>query len=207
MIKNQSIWQIIVVLMLLASCASANKEEISLAEVRDKANASHEVDQQFTAERLARGNLIAFESRAKEKLADFFNYMGLISDPKYDVTFKSHASNLAEELFIDFETKIPTEGQEYLTVQEFIKNHFDAIYGQREFKINSIEVSQQLQPIENKEHYRGVLSFDVSVIAPLNITPTTYKGEIGFSALKVDKSFGKDTRRVWEVLLGEGPMY
>ena len=202
--KNKICW---LALAILASCATANKEEIALAESPEKADVSLEIDRQFSAQRLGRGSLIAFESRAKEKLVDFFNYLDLVSDPKYDLAFKTHAMNLAEELFIDFNAPITGFGEQYPTARQVLQGHLEGNYGEREFVVISIEISQELQSTQNQEFYNGLLSYDVNIREPGKPGLKALRGDIPFNALKVDKSFGDTSRRVWEVLLGESPVY
>lgn len=192
----------LMMMIAIASCAVANKEDMANIENLEKIDDSYEVDAQFTAEKLERGNLIAFESRAKEKLADFFNYLTIISDPEYDDAFKSHAMVLASDLFTNNQILFPLAGEgAILSIEEILDNHLKGTYGKRQYDVISVTISKKLENSEN-DGYIGALSFHVSM-KQKDEPGSTSEGQIDMHAMKVDKHFGQTKRSVWEVFLGQ----
>ena len=199
---NISHWLLLLMVLVMASCAVANKEDMAMVESMEKIDPSYEVDKQFSAEQLGRGNLIAFESRAKEKLIDFFNYLTIISDPKYDDAFKSHAVNLASDLFVNTDVDMAIlDAENEIKVQQLLDNHLNGQYGQRRYEVISVEIADKLTTTTSG-NYNGTLSFDISVTSN-NHSVLKNKGEITIKAMKIEKYFGQDKRSVWEVFLGE----
>lgn len=190
---------LIVVLYILSSCAAANKEEQVV--FRESLDASLEVDEQFSSEQLERGNLVAFESRAKEKLLDFFNYLALIADPNYDTAFKNHAINLASELFVDDNAQFPIHNDSLSeSVDKILNDHLeDKMYGVK-YKVRTVNVLDKLSTIDSAG-YSGMLEF-TTVVKQKNQPDHSYTGQVAIKAIKIEKYFGKDKREVWEVFLG-----
>ncbi|MEL7001284.1 MAG: hypothetical protein AAFN93_00980 [Bacteroidota bacterium] len=190
---------LLVLAFVLASCSATNKENIVSVEAPEKLDQDSEVDRQFSAEQLGRGNLIAFESRAKEKLVDFFNYLAIIADSEYDTAFRTHSVDLALDLFVDDSVRFSI-GEELTTVGELTRNHFEGKYSKRKYEVQFVEVTHELKAT-GQEGYTGVLEFELSVITT-DQNDFVEKRSLAIEAMKIQKSFGQDKRAVWEVLLG-----
>jgi hypothetical protein len=180
----------------------------SMDEVVKETPARETLEQTFEADTLTAGQLTAFQQRGAEKLADFINYMELISNKTYDGRLRLELGKQAEALFADPTAWIAIsindkKEKKQLTafLDDFYKNEYDSI----KVKTDSV-VMQQPERADKGGIYKGTVSEKVSVMGYKNkkiVFSSTGLREATTLILKMEKNFGGDKKMVWEVMLGE----
>lgn len=142
---------------------------------------------------LTRKNLGAFESRAVEKLEDYADYLGMVSDSVLDDSFREQARENLFGLFLEgtapestSPTDFPGDGFAKLT-----------------FLIDSVMVLHPLE-IENGKDYRGRLQYrfhTLGIQAADTILLRSSIEEMEMVLQKRSKEFGEKRLQVWEVQL------
>jgi hypothetical protein len=158
---------------------------------------------------LSEQTLKAFEIKAEEKLADFVDYLGILSDRAMDESFKEHAQEMILDLFISDTVHILFAGTGLQKVKEVSLNEFltkssGSASGNYRFRFDSVFLSEPLHRV-NDVSYQGSLSFTVRSEEsgpnfPLNSNAGRKK--VSIIAVKVQKQIGRDTLQVWKIFLG-----
>jgi hypothetical protein len=155
-------------------------------------------------------DLSGYEGRAMQKIDELAGYIEIISNKDYDPTFREHALTLAKKLFYDKEIQI-SNSDKYLSNLNILAldDYLNAVLKTSYTKI-IVELSNR-QYIENlsqdkSESYSGKLLFDQTNYYYKNKeiqNKSTEKKEVEIILVKTDKSFGKKTKSVWNVFLGD----
>ena len=151
------------------------------------------VNEDLVAPALTRRNLEAFESRAVEKLEDYADYLGMVSDAGLDSSFREQARENLFGLFLEGEAPestitlgIPGDGFTKLA-----------------FMIDSVKVLVPLEK-ENKKNYQGRLRYRFHTLG-IHLADTiliqSSHEEMGMVLQKRNKEFGEKRLQVWEVRL------
>ena len=142
---------------------------------------------------LTRRNLEAFESRAMEKLGDYADLLGMVSDTGLAFSFYDLARRNLEELFIGGQVpEIPFPAD--LTTE---------VFASMAFVIDSVSVEQPLTRVEG-ESYRGRLRYrfrGFGIHPPDTALLFADEGNMGMALNRRSKEFGDKRLQVWEVLL------
>lgn len=190
------------------SCDSPNPEDTTSIEV-ELGKTKDSIKDEFESEDLSRKTLRAFETKAKEKLVDFSDYLNLYAGHSLDDTMKNQVRQAISELFISDSIIInmkalPEANVNNLKLNAFLTSDIFAIYDSVGFRIDSVEVVNHLSRKADFS-YAGILKFTQSTdvfLSPDNSKIITAHKTVDFSAVKVNRTFGADTLQIWKVLLG-----
>jgi hypothetical protein len=185
----------------LSACASiSNNEETSFRRLPMDDHKEVVIESQFTAEVPSSISLNAFERRAMEKLKDFSDYLGIISDQSYDVEFRQKAVVQARSMFIDH-SKIRFERYGAQKIDIFLSN-LQENAEKSKIIISNIALGEPLKETV-AALYEGSLIFDFYMISN-DGTPMADKHSMKaeFFLIKTSKLFGTTQKVVWEIFLG-----
>lgn len=185
--------------VVVSACASISSEEVNFNKVSIEEPKDLSLEDQFVAEEITPDQLKAFETRAIEKLKDFADYILILSDSTYAEGFRANAETQASKLFIELSEINLFDEQNNLTVENFLSTI-------KELKISRLEIIEPniLQPLHftTKDHYKGLLSFKISISGDQFSNPSQTK-TADFFLMKKQKSFGTHDMMVWEISLGD----
>ena len=170
------------------------EEEISPERrIEERLENLRSVNEDLVAPALTRRNLEAFESRAVEKLEDYADYLGMVSDSGLDFSFREQARENLFWLFLEgtapespHPTDIPGDG-----------------FAKLAFMIDSVQVLDPLEK-ENGKNYRGRLRYHfhtLGIHAADTILLRSSQEEMGMVLQKRSKEFGDKRLQVWAVQL------
>lgn len=177
-------------------------EENQIASIKDTIRDVFETG--FPDEHLLR----AYEESAKQRLADFADYLKISSDSSVDIVFRKQAAEMAGKLFkspsadVSLWVRFPKPGR--MSIDSLLLVSLGG-------RINSYMIPVQTAihlplKMESDSVYQGSLLFYPQQNKFVgNDTPETGKSPliIEVYALKKVKHFGKESLTVWEVLLGD----
>ncbi len=147
----------------------------------------------FTAPVVNEPQIGTFQKRSVQKLKDFYNYLTIISNPKFDKTLRENAKTQAKQLFYGEDCRV--NGKKVGDLIDSCFNMTKAV----EWKAEDISVSQEMTPSASDSSaggYRGELSFKESC---KGATVKLKKAQIVLS--KSEKMFGESKREVWIVFI------
>jgi hypothetical protein len=165
------------------------------------------LEKDFTSNNLSNNRLETFELRAKQKVGDFINYLEIISDKSYDLSFREYAIETALKLFSskncmvnDFD--INTGEQKLFNIKQYLLMFFKSKYSKINTKTENISIVNHLE--NNNSVYVGTITYSQNITGHSNtetvIDKTSIK-KIGITLKKVEKKFGNHKKNVWEVML------
>lgn len=156
-----------------------------------------QIDRQFTANTLSAERLHGFEARGQDKIQEFGEYVGLISDPNTPAEWRKHAAEMALGCFLDPKTELQgLDNKKKQSLSQFL-GYLQQKNSPQSWSIEGIQTEKPLQG--EGAGYRGRLTFRL----------TQKKGGQSkhFSAeiwlVKLEKAFGKQKQEVWELRLGK----
>lgn len=163
----------------------------------------------FETDSLTTEQLQVFQQRAQQKLQDFINYVEIISNKSYNAELRDVAKQQIKNLFTDSTVliNIPITKTQKIpcTVTEFLNEVKVSDYDSIKVKTDSVVLSQ---PAKSKEgmKYIGTITGKVSIDGFKNgetifNSSSIQKAETNIS--KTKKQFGKESKMVWTVTLGE----
>ena len=180
-----NILPLFILYLLLSSKSCDSNEQSNSRRENDKATQARDsITSVFESANLDQAELRAFEVTARLKLNDLSDYVNILNDSSAGKAFKLKAGKMARGLFIPGKT-IP-EGLSGLV-------------------LDSIMISRPLERL-NDSIYSGQLSIISRHPVPAagsRSSPGAGCLTVDIFALKQGKVFGKDTIRVWNVLLGD----
>jgi hypothetical protein len=150
----------------------------------------------FTSKKLSAEELAAFEQRAEQKLKDFYNYLEVISNPKYDKKLREDARKQAMELFVGGEKSV-IGGK---TIDGFLDSCMNVRSGTLPLSVTEINITKGFNgsnPI-NPAIYNGTISFSIPRVQG---SPEKHQADI--MLIKTEKLFGTEKKLVWTVYLVE----
>jgi hypothetical protein len=199
---------LIVSVCLLVSCNNASREEMELGDVEAKALKEEMLEEAFESDSLSREQLHAFQQRGQQKLDDFIDYTGIISNKTFNKEMRLAAQQQMMKLFIDtivnIEAGISEAQEKRRPLFEFAEEVYNSKYDSVKIKVLYVKVKEPEQ--KEKGLYQGSVTADVSIKRFLGgkdvfSTMATFKAETVIQ--QVQKQFGADSSRVWTVMLGE----
>ena len=175
---------ILVYFIVSAKSCDNNEQFTRQSEQKQALQARDSITSAFEKDTLSETSLRAFEVTAQLKLNDLADYIKILNDSSADKAFKEKAGEMAAALIIPGK-KVPG----------FLSGVI----------VDSVRVSRALQRM-NDSMYSGQLSFTIqpshSFKSKRDI-PKVKTKIVDIFTLKQEKVFGKDTIRVWNVLLGD----
>lgn len=189
---------LILFIALASSACAISKKENDRAEKQIKAETIS--DNILLNDSISSAHLKYFEDRAIQKLIDFYDYLNMLGHENYNETIIKEVRSSAENLFFDIRQDIApykTSNDEMIkrTIDELLKENIGE-NALPELDILNVEITENLK-IVNGSYFIGQLIFDIrDKEAALIITK---KGQ--FSLRKMEKKFGDENLKIWEVFL------
>ena len=175
--------------LILFSCGRSMQEKETVSAKEDStlsfenARKNDEPEMSFLSDTLNEKQKELFGKRAIQKLEDYYGYMEIISNKKYNTTLRDHARSLAKELFLDKENII--------LAPDSIANAQDSLC----VTIYNIAISSSPQSM-NDSIYKGKVVFEEQIGANAKQTRSR-----GFIIKKIRKNFGSEQNFIWETYL------
>ena len=155
-------------------------------------------------------NLIGFEGRAIQKTQDFADYLEIISNKHYDISLRKHTASLVLKLFNENSTQISNNDDnissfKVLDVQDYVDNFLNTEYTKIVVEITDFNYIENLRS-NKSDAYTGKLEFVQTnkYFNKDNISDEKSEHkEVEIILVKTTKEFGKKSKDVWNVFLGE----
>jgi hypothetical protein len=189
--------------MVLVAPSCEDEEETVRKEVALMEETRKEIRKEFESEYLTEASLFAYETSARQKLIDFYDYLNILSDTLQSPEFRQKASEMILKKFIstplvlnftDSDTK-----PKKVSITRFVESLLNNQIFIPEVSVDSIYVLEPLHRIETLK-YTGKLGFKQNI---LNAPETGTKDRTAdFYLEKEIKTFGRDTLNVWNIRLG-----
>jgi hypothetical protein len=197
--------------ILLCSKGCNDRNEITSQQEAATVNQTRDsIISKFSSDIIPEASLRAFEETGKQKLADFADYFGLMSDKSLDTSFRKQAAKMIRELFygedLQFQLTLPGNPEtEMVSLNAMVMGDFLSKYQKPELILDSVRVTAPLH-LDRSSGYTGKLSFrqgftGISEKDQIFINPTPK--EVILHLNKHPKQFGSDVRDVWELSLGQ----
>lgn len=172
-----------------------NAEEAT-EEAMDEPEMATESDMRLPLEQLN-----AFEIRTMQKLEDYADYFGIISNREYDKSLRKHAVELVVSSFVEDASvkNLLLEGEE-MDMNSFFKAMSRNKFGTMTMGIKNIRIAQPLILLDEQRH-KGVLTFEQHLSMEDGSTVTSTK-QVDIWLIRTEKSFGDDLQWIWEPRLG-----
>lgn len=175
---------VILYLLLSAKSCDNNEQDSRLMERSDAAKARDSITSVFGTGDLDQASLRAFEITAKLKLNDLADYLKIINDSTADKSFKDKAHEMATLLFLPGKhvpAYKPGVVFDSVMVKDPLQRKCDTLYsGQLNFTLRFAGSDAK----EKKNTLVQTKTIDIFTV-------------------KREKIFGRDTVKVWNVLLGD----
>lgn len=165
------------------SQASETKSEVAPAAAMASWQSS------FTSETLSDADVQGFEVRAEQKVKDFYNYVAIVSDAKYDIKLRQDARKQALDIFSSGTCTMDNES--ITAFLDSCMNMKQAISVQ----LGDVKVKQNLTLQSGNKEYNGTLECTVT---NAGISKTKI---ISVSLYKKAKQFGSEQEMVWTVFI------
>ncbi|MDX2442785.1 MAG: hypothetical protein QNK30_03185 [Bacteroidales bacterium] len=187
-------------------------EEIILDEetvVNARKDIIEEIEKEFEASALQEDQLLAFEERGKDKLQDLADYLNILSNKDFDVSFRNQARKMIMVQFIE-ESQVDSEllglpdDPDY-NLFDFLDEINTMEYGETRFVVNEIRITDSLE-ISESGVYSGSISFSRKVFGKTgqdSLLISSGDDKIDIILQRAQKVFGNDTLNVWGVKFGD----
>lgn len=167
-----------------------------------------EIEKEFEAPELQGDQLFAFEERAKDKLLDLADYLNILANKKYDISFRNQARRMILDQFIENSqvrsNLIGVPGDTDNSITEFLNEINKMEYEETHFEVSEINIAESWDLSETGA-YRGTISFSGIVFGKTgqdSILISSGKDKIDLFLSRTKKVFGYDTLDVWGVKFG-----
>lgn len=196
-------------LLVIGAPSCLDEEEMARQEQADLEDVREDIRNKFETEYLTEASLYAFETTAKQKLADLFDYIQIMTDTSLDMSFRIKAGEMINNTF-KFESVIvqlfeyDKKSAKELTVNLLVSMGLENKLPIFPFSIDSISIYKPLQRIDNSTYF-GILRFSQNLTDSSNSDQLikSIKRFSDFYVVKENKVFGTDSLNVWNVRLGE----
>jgi len=194
--------------MLLGAPSCVDEEEIARQEEEALEEVREGIRDEFEAEYLTEANLYAYETAAKQKLADLTDYIQVLTDTTKDFSFRQKAGEMIQNLFHSKNDKVELGLQkrstEDLLIGDLIEKGLANKIPNLHFSIDSIQIHEPLRRTDNST-YTGILQFsqNFTEISTPEQPLKSISRNAEFFVIKEFKAFGTDTLWVWNVKLGD----
>jgi hypothetical protein len=162
------------------------------------------IRQEFESNDLSQTELAAFESSARQKLADFADFLKIIADTALDITVRQQAGEMATGIFISAGIPLhiyPSISEKEIRLSDLIKGLLDGNIRLNPFKTDSLEVMEVLHHTGQSE-YLGSLTFNLIITDDSGFNRSSIRKITRYHLKKENKVFGTDTLHIWNARLG-----
>ena len=198
-----------IILALFILCAPSCEDEQALTNREETiiSNEKKEIREEFESGYLMEASLFAYETKAKQKLNDFYDYLKIVSDTSLNMSFRIKAGEMISHIFvtgiIQLGIEEQVEGQDYgvkMVIKKGLNNELRIL----NFTIDSVQMYEVLQRTGNMT-YEGKLIFfqNYSLVENPEVIVKSVKRNADFYLMKEAKNFDSDTLIVWNVKLGK----
>ena len=187
----------LLVILFVAGCASAYRENSADEVLAEAVPTEAELEDQLTRDQLSEAQLDAFEIRAQQKLRDLIDYLAIAADSSLDSTFRQEAVQQAEALLTP-PPMLVRESEARSTAKPLSASPLpDRLVRIPTTAVTALAIQQPLSP-EGSGQYRGTLSFSAPAA---DGDEGTTQHEATMVLQKIEKRFGDEVELVWEVFL------
>ena len=191
-------------LMLKAESCSDGSEMTSQEKYVDQK--TRQIKSQFQAETLRDFELADFEKSSKQKLADFADYLKILTDSSLQQPFREKAAEMVQEIFISDSIIVsicasPGKIIEY-GIGQLVQKGLNNEIGSVQIQYDSIRFEQSFQ-WNGLNHYFAEMSFIQRTSGPDDdqSLKRSMKGKMNARIIKENKIFGSDTLSIWVLKL------
>lgn len=194
---------ILTIITLICSYCGPQKSKKQILHEKMVQDSTAAIFQNFTTDSLSSSTIKAFESRAIQKISDLRDYFSILSDTSLDATFKQQAKVMALKLFISNKCTLPnpfSTGKDEIKILSLLDSL--KLGHEPNFRLiaNRVEIAEHAQKIERV--YKGSLIFNLRFVGNDVCFQDETSVQCSFSIKKTRKSFGSETKFIWEVFLG-----
>ena len=201
------IFAFLYILLCSKSCNQAEQSEAA-REKRGIESSIKSITAHFTADTLSMETLNGFEETAKIKIADFFDYLNILSDTNTAPGFKAQIRKIILDLFRSTDCTIKFyrfKGNKGETVGIYQLVDSSSVFPDylKGLKPDSFWIINDLQAIDDST-CSGQLGFLLRTVVqyPNSENEKLLNGTIEYKVLKRQKEFGGEKLKVWNVFLG-----
>ncbi|NOQ74707.1 MAG: hypothetical protein GQ574_22025 [Crocinitomix sp.] len=171
-------------------------------------NMGTNLENDFSKSKLGAENVAAFETRAKQKVEDFCNYIQLISNKNFDTKFRQHSQKSALSLFNSdqcvINDSIVTGVDSLVTISNFLDAVYATHFQQIEGQASQIVLQDDLTLTESGD-YAGTITYVQTLTcydeAGTIIETVIENKTVGVTLNRKTKSFGTTEKIIWVVAL------
>ena len=197
MIHRNLLWISLLVILFVAGCASAYRENSADEVLAEAVPTEAELEDQLTRDRLSEAQLDAFEIRAQQKLRDLIDYLAIAADSSLDSTFRQEAVRQAEALLAP-SPMLVRESEARSTAKPLSSSPLpNRLVRIPIAAVTTLTIQQPLSP-DGANQYQGTLSFSAPAA---DGDEGTTQHEATMVLQKIEKRFGDEVELVWEVFL------
>jgi hypothetical protein len=196
------------ILLCSKGCDSAVETDEEKNNIRTE-NIEDSIRTEFQSGSLSPGSLKAFETMAKQKVADFADYLQILRDTSVADAFRKKTQEMILGLFVNGSSLLHFSGpgniQQDFPVSNFITDVAILSYIPSNLNFDSIKTIQPLHKVSDTL-YSGILHFPLTLAGRKAERPSAGKPSsctVDVVVLPHNKIFGKDTLKVWTVFLGK----
>ena len=197
--------------ILLCSKSCNQREDLEAAREKSGVESSiKSITAHFTTDTLSRETLNGFEETAKIKVADFFDYLNILSDTSTAAGFQSRIRKIIPDLFGSTDCKITYNSSEKIK-GEAVKIRIGQLVDStsvfptyiKQLRPDSLWITKYLQAIDDST-YSGQLGFLLRPVVQdkMNKSNKMFNGTVEYKVLKREKEFGGEKLKVWNIFLG-----
>lgn len=185
------IFKIVIYLMLLVLLTAENcGDNYSESQQTDiiETKMYQELEDTFVSEEMDAEHLMALEKRVVQKVRELFDFLNIYANSGLDVQFRKQAKQMISDLFVTRQ-----DLQEFLLKHEYVEDLENSVLlnlegGTVSFSVESIHLIEPFELNQNSGYTSEVTyQFQNSTI------------NLGVSATKTTKYFGKENLDVWEL--------
>jgi hypothetical protein len=167
------------------------------------------IKSEFESEALSETTLRAFESKAMQNLNEFTDYLLIYSDPSLDTDFRQQAGKMILSLFISDTVTLklhdPSGKKVQITTLAHLLKDLRANSAKTyDLIADSIVISSPLARV-GRLNYKGIIQFNQKIHL-ISLNDSMYERSIRMNmeifAIRIKKSFGTDTMKIWQLYLG-----
>ena len=166
------------------------------------------LENEFSKSTLDAENIIAFETRSKQKVVDFCNYIQLISNKDLDDKLRLHSQKSALTLFNTnsclISEQMITGKNDYILINDFFSAVYKSKYHKIEGLASNVVFKDQLTAIDSS-NYAGTISYTHTMNfynQAGNIIKTIIENKfVEVTLTRKVKTFGTTEKIIWTVNL------
>ncbi len=192
------------------SCDNRSPEEEAQAQAEALVSTRDSIRDAFETDWLSESALYAHEVTARQKLSDLADYMNVLADTTLDSAFRKKAGEMIKKMFVTGEARMSIMLQSdrqtrLMPLSEVLNEAWAGPAILVPFRFDSVQVREPLHRVD-ETRYAGTLACRQTFpsLAKSDTTMILWCHKvIDFFAVRDEKLFGKDTLRVWEVVMGD----